>query len=359
MRLLMTILTFLFTTCFLTSETQESESKESPSPQKIVYFLPGNWGNIFDHAFLERMGVEGYNLEPMYRLHDTAAKAGYQLIVADPDHNKLRDYTKKEIEFSDDFQSLIVFEYPPDYLSQYPNDKLALVMWEPPLINPSAYENKKHEAYSRVYTWRDDLVDHQKYYKIYYPALRPMIDNPLDFDSKYLCALIASNKHAYGPNELYTERQKTILFFEINHPAEFALYGRGWASSLKTYKGSVLKKVDTLKNYKFSIVYENCKEVPGYITEKIFNSFEAGCVPIYWGAPNITSYIPKECFIARENFKTNVELYEFMKNMKKEQYLEYIKNIQTYLGSEKAQLYSSENFVKIMMDYISRPPSTH
>lgn len=358
MRLLMTILTFLFTTCFLTSEAQELESIESPSPKKIVYFLPGNWGNIFDHTFSECMGVEGYNLEPMYRLYDTAPNAGYQLIVADPDHDKLRDYTKKEIEFSDDFQALIVFEYPHDYLSQYPKEKLALVIWEPPLINPSVYDNKKHEAYSRVYTWRDDLVDNKKYYKIYYPVLRPMIDNVIDFDSKNLCALIASNKPGYGPNELYSERRNAIDFFEANHPSEFALYGRWWDSSLKTCKGSILKKVDTLKNYKFSIVYENCKEIPGYITEKIFNSFEAGCVPIYWGAPNITSYIPKECFIAREDFKTNEELYEFMKNMKKEQYLEYIKNIQTYLGSEKAQLYSSENFVKIMMDYITRPAST-
>ena len=101
------------------------------------------------------------------------------------------------------------------------------------------------------------------------------------------------------------------------------------------------------------------KMCQGTSLKKFSTLLRQDACPFIGEPPNITSYIPKECFIAREDFKTNEELYEFMKNMKKEQYLEYIKNIQTYLGSEKAQLYSSENFVKIMMDYISRPPSTH
>ena len=36
--------------------------------------------------------------------------------------------------------------------------------------------------------------------------------------------------------------------------------------------------------------------VKGYITEKIFDSFFAGVVPIYWGAENITDYVPKSLY---------------------------------------------------------------
>jgi hypothetical protein len=39
-------------------------------------------------------------------------------------------------------------------------------------------------------------------------------------------------------------------------------------------------KKNTLEKYKFSICYENARDIPGYITEKIFDCFFAGCVPI-------------------------------------------------------------------------------
>lgn len=29
-----------------------------------------------------------------------------------------------------------------------------------------------------------------------------------------------------------------------------------------------------------------------YVTEKVYDAFVAGCVPIYWGAPNIHDFIP-------------------------------------------------------------------
>lgn len=41
----------------------------------------------------------------------------------------------------------------------------------------------------------------------------------------------------------------------------------------------------------------------GYITEKIFDCFFPGVIPIYWGAENVTDYIPQDTFIDRRNLK--------------------------------------------------------
>ncbi|AIL32582.1 glycosyltransferase family 10 domain-containing protein [Basilea psittacipulmonis] len=41
-------------------------------------------------------------------------------------------------------------------------------------------------------------------------------------------------------------------------------------------------KIDYLKQYRFNLCPENSESV-GYITEKIFESIMAGCIPIYWG----------------------------------------------------------------------------
>ena len=42
-------------------------------------------------------------------------------------------------------------------------------------------------------------------------------------------------------------------------------------------------KISYLKQFKFNICPENTNAM-GYVTEKIFESIEAGCIPIYWGA---------------------------------------------------------------------------
>ena len=50
-------------------------------------------------------------------------------------------------------------------------------------------------------------------------------------------------------------------------------------------------KIDTLRRFKFCVAVEN-SEMPHYVTEKVFDSFVAGCVPVYFGAPNILDYVP-------------------------------------------------------------------
>ncbi|EME32386.1 Putative fucosyltransferase R654 [Galdieria sulphuraria] len=48
--------------------------------------------------------------------------------------------------------------------------------------------------------------------------------------------------------------------------------------------------------YKFSFCFEN-SQLTGYITEKLFNSFLADTIPIYWGAPNIDELVNTNAII--------------------------------------------------------------
>ncbi len=136
-------------------------------------------------------------------------------------------------------------------------------------------------------------------------------------------------------NQLYAEREKAIEFFENQKEEGFACYGRWW-DPIKhpSYRGVAQDKIATLKQYRFSICYENSKNLKGYITEKIFDCFAAGNVPVYWGASNIEEYIPKSCFIDRRDFASMEELYCFLKTMSKKEYETYIQNIKKWLQSE-------------------------
>lgn len=313
--------------------------------KKVVYIQPGQWGQLFDDS----PSSEGDNrLNPTNQLRAFAASKGYELLQAN------------SMQSLQNFEYLIVFEVPPldqlKQLSQYPVEKLILFLWEPPSVLEHNYNTEHHRYFSKIYTWNDDLVDNKKYFKFYYPFLHAMDKDFLDFDQKKLCTLISCNKNSLHPNELYSERKKIIDFFESTHSDDFDLYGTLWPSSYKTYKGTVPSKIKCLKKYRFGFAYENIKNIRGYVTEKIFDCFWAGCIPVYLGASNISQYIPKDCFIARENFKTEKELYEFMKDMDRVTYLKYRDNIQTFLDSKQAHLYSIDHFITIFMNLITTPP---
>lgn len=227
--------------------------------------------------------------------------------------------------------------------------KLVLFTWEPPTVQPELHDPMVHSYFGKIYTWNDDLVDNKRYFKFFYPVLKERIANIPPFHEKKLCALIASYLRSKYPNELYSERENMIRFFE-NKKGEFDLYGKNWKKrKYKNWKGEIPDKLSVLKNYRFSICYENTKEIKGYITEKIFDCFAAGVVPIYWGASNVTDFIPPDCFIDRRKFKNNEEVYKYIKNMNETEYNRYLKAAENFLQSNKAKVFSQEHFIETLL----------
>lgn len=55
-------------------------------------------------------------------------------------------------------------------------------------------------------------------------------------------------------------------------------------------------KLEFQKQYKFALAIENAS-YPGYTTEKIIEAFAAGCIPIYWGDPEIGKHFNTKSFI--------------------------------------------------------------
>jgi len=231
-------------------------------------------------------------------------------------------------------------------LAQIPFHKRILFLWEPPGDRVPAFEDKFH----RVYTFNDDIVDNQKYFKFAYPVLVPMIENLPSFDVKKFCVMMT---HRYT-----NERAQLIRFFEMKPYEEFEYYGFNPIIETSRYRGQIPghpvcdEKLEVLKNFRFCICFENSM-VNGYITEKIFTCFTAGCVPVYLGAPNVESYIPKECFIDYQDFRSDEELYQFLKSMTKESYEQYLAAITRYLNSEQAQIFSKEHFSEVVAECVN------
>jgi len=237
-------------------------------------------------------------------------------------------------------------------LLEYPSlqSRRSLFLWEPPTIYPDLYRADVLDLFQRVYTWNDPLIDNVRCFKFYYPCLQEMIRDVVPFHAKKLCTQVSANKQSPHPDELYSQREEVIRFFESFSQDDFRFYGYGWESSgYRNYGGAVEDKIRTISQYRFNFCYENIKEIEGYVTEKIFDSFTAGCIPIYWGASNIDTYVPRECFIDRRDFDSLEDLYLFLKGMTEHEYDRYIARIRIFLGSEEAKVFRREYFNDLLL----------
>jgi alpha(1,3/1,4) fucosyltransferase len=255
-----------------------------------------------------------------------------------------------------------------------------LVQAESLQIYPTNKKLRVANPFIKIFTWDDLLVDNKKYIKCNLGTHLQIIDYGGFNEREFFCSMLAANKalpHNYHA-DYYLERQKIIKWFQKNAFEDFVLYGSGW--NLPGRKPGVLSKVvsrvfnnifpkktkyfypswkgiaetksEVLRNSKFTIAYENVGDLSGYITEKIFDAFVYGCVPVYWGASNVESYIPKTCFVDRRDFKSNADLYNYLKSVDARAYAEYQLEIAQFLKSPQSTPFTVESFANIIVSTI-------
>lgn len=254
--------------------------------------------------------------------------------------------------------------------------KNILICHESALIIPFNYWKILHIFFTKVYTWYDPLVDNKKYFKRLWPKSSSGIETePKKFKEKEFLILVNKNTLPFFPfqllksfgRELYSERIKSMEFFEHAIPDNFFIYGRGWNKPKKynltekifgfkkysNYKGEVDDKIKLLSNFKYCLCFENLTDVNGYITEKIFDCLKAKCVPVYWGASDIEKYIPKNCFIDFRDFKDYQKLLDYLNSISEDEYNGYIKNIENLLLDEKfKEIWFEDSFAKFFLENI-------
>lgn len=92
-----------------------------------------------------------------------------------------------------------------------------------------------------------------------------------------------------------------------------------------SFEKSASSKKEWLKNYKFNICFENAS-YPGYLTEKLWDAFSAGCIPIYWGDTSLRcdldleskKYIESKYIESKQEDSIKIKINNKIPNIKKE-----------------------------------------
>jgi hypothetical protein len=274
----------------------------------------------------------------------------------------------------------------------------AFFAFECPIVAPEVYR-RAHRAsrfFKRMYSFSSE------------EALGPFLHGPVGFlpcrlpqpfdsvheqawrrrERGFLVMVNANKVPRLETDELYTERLRAIEFF--NRRGEIDLYGYGWdgpayrvgesrlplglrrlvfraesawrrrfsdrdplrTAARQAWRGAAASKAETLSAYRFALAFEN-SALEGWVTEKIFDCFLAGTVPVYRGAPDIERWVPAECFVDARRFSGYAELREFLLGLAPREIEEYRRAGRDYIASERFYPFSKQSFARLLSEIVA------
>lgn len=139
-----------------------------------------------------------------------------------------------------------------------------------------------------------------------------------DIDGKKFCNFIFTNGMA--------ESIRKDFFYELSKYKKVDSIGKYLKNVEYTLGRSRQDKYEIQKMYKFSIAFENTY-TPGYTTEKIYDAFVTGTIPIYWGNPKIGEELNEKSFINCHQYNNLQEVIDVIKKIDNddELYIKYTK----------------------------------
>lgn len=217
----------------------------------------------------------------------------------------------------------------------------AFIIFEPPVVDPRLYEALPEltALFERVYVhnivgdgYSLRNVQQSKLRKLYWPQSRKDVVSPYwerNDREKRVVVINGNHRPARMERELYSKRIDAMLGLMKHQVVD--LYGRGWErwwsrasmwlpywrnrkKILSIYKGACDSKYEILSQYVFCLCFENMA-IQGYVTEKIFDCFYSGTIPLYLGATDIETMIPPGAYIDCRKFESVDDLWNYTHNL--------------------------------------------
>jgi hypothetical protein len=317
------------------------------------HFLDNGLFNLNDPV-LNRDG----QLLPFFRAKSNAQATGDDMVTADLLSNLSDDGIAE-------YYSLGLTTRLDNFIGENKIKLKAFVVLEPPIVAPHLYKllprltkifekvylhNAVGDGYSLVGVETSKL--HRFYWPLPYHGV--LIEHWASANRLNKIVVINGNHKAwFKKSELYSMRINAMV--ELNRLGCIDLFGRGWAdwrsrnsmwppyfinlkSLMSIYKGACESKYNVLSKYAFCLCVENMK-MSGYISEKIFDCFYTGVIPIYFGAPDITDHIPSTCFIDRRNFSSWTEAWKFAYSLSEIDRQKYRDSAREFMHSNQSLKY--------------------
>jgi len=265
---------------------------------------------------LMRIRVTGQSGEPVFPFSESGPWKAFENIL------KLNKYQMQKGNFGEKIDGLICNGFSSDAIKEakasgLPKNKMILVLWEPPIINPKAYLKKYTDHFGVIYSPSKKWLKGNNVYYFKYPVDKIKAYQTRNFKTRLNNPIVMqNNKINFFVGEKYSLR-RSVLFESLLLHYPIFLYGGGWnrvpiPEALKAfirytqfrkhglsrnclahifskypyYKGVALNKNRKLSEHKICVVIENHNS---YVSEKLFDALNAGCLTVYIG-PKLSDF---------------------------------------------------------------------
>eukprot|EP01113_Clastostelium_recurvatum_P021482 TRINITY_DN2545_c0_g1_i2.p1 TRINITY_DN2545_c0_g1~~TRINITY_DN2545_c0_g1_i2.p1 ORF type:complete len:678 (+),score=136.13 TRINITY_DN2545_c0_g1_i2:131-2164(+) len=156
------------------------------------------------------------------------------------------------------------------------------------------------------------------------------LDPPPPKTNDKLIMFAASNCHTGGADRRTAYVQELMQYIDVHSYGACLHNMEGFKE--QSHGNKMPEKIRQAGQYKFVLAFENQNEVDEYVTEKIANAFQAGVVPVYWGAPTIDLWLPgPHSVINARDYKSPKELADYLRYLSENddeyyKYFEWKKN---------------------------------
>jgi hypothetical protein len=185
-----------------------------------------------------------------------------------------------------DENHLVFTDFSLRHVDHFKNSKKYGWLLESPEITPFAYDfiRKNYDKFDLIFTFDKSLLElSDKFVLVPYGGCWIDVeDRMVHQKSKDVSIILSSKRTTTGHRfrHLVLENFQKIDSFGFNNPID--------------------KKITALKDYRFSVVIENCQK-DYYFSEKLIDAFITGTMPIYWGCPSIGEFFDTNGMLIIDN----------------------------------------------------------
>lgn len=281
---------------------------------------------------------------------------------------------------------------------QFPNAKTVLMACESPLVCPQMFNKKNRVFFDHIvsYEQADDSTGFTSY-RLPVPVAEPL-DGPKFSERRLLCMVNSNrvdgmwavrqsgweglpgigrllNGWHFGLEDLkrvvsadlYIERRRIAREADQQAALEIDFFGKGWKGQpiswcplypnppYRCSAGSFVEdRIATLSGYRFSLAYENWRGRLDYVTDRLFDGFLAGTVPVYLGDVSIGDVIPRECFVDAREFPDRNQLLLHLSSMPESRWKVMVIAGREFMGSSAINAFREESFAEKMTQVLEQ-----
>ena len=210
-------------------------------------------------------------------------------------------------------------------INRFDYSKRVLIHYEGRYRQPHGFRLRYQQQFGRIYTYNSTDIDNDTVKYMPIPLwITEQECYPTGNRTNFFSTVITNHFRDGEPRGVIINKLKALgmeVYGGAGKPVPLEIKN----DTSDTYERNLPRysaKIKLLSDYTFAFAIESQLDL-GHLTEKPFDAIAAGCILVYLGPKDTSTFIPKNCYIDYRDFWSESDLMNYLKNMSQAKIQEY------------------------------------